>query len=208
MSTQIDRSTWPGENLYRLFRGFDRPQYQITTRLDASALMASGLPVFRTAIWALGAGLHAVPALRLRFEGDVDSGPVTLHDRIGISPTIAQPDGSFAFTYLDWHEDRGTFDAAAAAKIEAARKGAPFDPDAGGLAVSYFSCLPWLDYTSLDNALPHKDDCIPRISWGKIVPKGAGFDMAVTLEAHHALVDGRAMCDFFEAAQTALAELG
>ena len=70
--------------------------------------------------------------------------------------------------------------------------------------VAYLSCLPWLDYTSLDNALPSANDCIPRVSWGKIVPKGDGFDMAMTLQVHHALVDGLQVGQFFEATQTAI----
>jgi chloramphenicol O-acetyltransferase type A len=71
--------------------------------------------------------------------------------------------------------------------------------------VAYLSCMPWLDYTSINNALPHADDCIPRVSWGKIVPEADGRQrMAMTIEVHHALVDGRQVGDFFAAVQAAL----
>lgn len=193
----IDMATWQGLDVFRLFRGYDRPHYAVTARVDVSALKSSGLPVFRTCLWVIGAALHVVPELRLRFQGDV----VTDHDRMDLSPTIATPDG-FRYTYLPWHPDRATFDAEAATRIAAVRAGAPLnaDHDHRG-AVAYLSCLPWLDYTSLDNALPGPDDCIPRISWGRIVPTATGHDMAVTLQVHHALVHGEHVGQVFAALQ-------
>lgn len=204
MSTKIELDSWPGAAQFQLFRGYDRPHYATTARVDVSALKASGLPVFRSCLWAIGAALHAVPELRLRFVGD----EVTRYDRIQLSPTIAVEGGDFRYTYLDWDPDRSTFDAHAAERIAQVRAGAPLNANAGELqAVGYLSCLPWLDYTSLDNALPGPEDCIPRVSWGKIVPKGSGFDMAVTLQVHHALVHGVHVGQFFETLSDALTAL-
>ena len=64
--------------------------------------------------------------------------------------------------------------------------------------------MPWLDYTSINNALPGPDDCIPRVSWGKFVDQGRRWDMAMTLEVHHALVDGAQVGAYFAAVQAAL----
>ena len=71
-------------------------------------------------------------------------------------------------------------------------------------AVAYASCMPWLDYTSLNNALPGPNDCIPRVCWGKICDQGDRWDMAMTLEVHHALVDGEQVGNYFAAVQGAL----
>ncbi len=71
--------------------------------------------------------------------------------------------------------------------------------------VAYLSCLPWLDYTALDNALPGPDDCIPRVSWGRFHEDSpAAGRMAMTLQVHHALVDGLHAGGFFTAVQGAL----
>ncbi len=203
MTLNIDLTTWTGAEAFRLFRSYDRPHYAVTARVDVSGLKRSGLPVFRTCLWMIGQALHAVPELRLRFRGD----QVELHDRIDLSPTIATPDG-FRYTYLQWHPDRAAFDADAAARIAAVRAGAPLNANTGAQdAVAYLSCLPWLDYTSLDNALPGPDDCIPRVSWGRIVSTSAGHDMAMTLQVHHALVHGQHVGQFFTAVQTGFADL-
>ena len=48
------------------------------------------------------------------------------------------------------------------------------------------------------------DDCIPRVSWGKFVERDGRWDMAMTLEVHHALVDGAQVGAYFTAVQEAL----
>ena len=100
-------------------------------------------------------------------------------------------------------------DAHAAPRIAdaAAGKDLPPNTEAGDLDLAYLSCLPWLNFTAHDNAVPSAEDCIPRVSWGKIVPKGAGWDMAVMIQVHHAVADGRAVGQFFEATQEAFASL-
>jgi chloramphenicol O-acetyltransferase type A len=204
----VDLATWPRAEQFRFFRTYDRPHYAITTRIDATRLMAArktrGLSPFRTCLFAIGAGLHAVPELRMRFRDD----QVTLYDHLKLSPTIPVENGDFRYTYIPFHPDPDTFDAEAKRLIEEVRAGTPLNANDGTVAdVAYLSCLPWLNYTSLDNALPGSDDCIPRVSWGKIVPKGTGHDMAMTTQVHHALVDGAQVGAFFQAVQTALDDL-
>ena len=202
---KVDLETWPRAQQFHFFRTFERPHYAITVRIDVTQLMAhrkaQNISPFRHAIYAIGSGLHAVPELCMRFRGDV----VTRYDRLQLSPTIPLDNGDFRYTYLQFDPNRTAFDAHTSAKIEEVRAGAPLNANDGSVQdVAYLSCLPWLDYSSLDNALPNADDCIPRVSWGKIVPKGDGFDMAMTIQVHHALVDGRQVGQFFEATQDAI----
>ena len=202
---RVDVATWSRREVFKLFRSYDRPHYAITARIDVSRLMrdrkATGLSPFRVTMYAIGAGLAEVPALRMRFRGDV----VTQYEDVHLSPAIPLDTGEFGYAYLPWQPDRATFDADVAKAIAAIRAGQPLNANQGQIEnVAYLSCLPWLDYTSLDNALPGRDDCIPRISWGKIVPTGNGHDMAMTLQVHHALVDGRHAGVFFDATQAAL----
>jgi len=204
-ATQVDLANWPRREQFQFFRGFDRPHYAITTRLDVSRLMllrkSQGLSPFRTCIHAIGVGIHAVPELRMRFRGDT----VTEYDRVQLSSTIPLDSGDFRYAYFDFDPNRAAFDRAATTRIEEVKRQTSLNANDGTTDdVAYLSCLPWLDYSSLDNALPHADDCIPRVSWGKIVPKADGYDMAMTIQVHHALVDGRQVGEFFEATASAL----
>ena len=206
-ATEIDLATWDRAENFRFFRTFAQPHFAITARVDVTALMASrtanGTNIFRGCLWALGAGLNASPDLRTRFRGDV----VTQFDRINVSPVVSMPDGSFRFAYIPWDPDWPTFDVRADAIIADIRAGTGLNPDESATdAVGYLSAVPWVDFTSLANAMPGPDDPIPRVAWGKIVPKGDGYDMAACVELHHAIADGRHAGQFFDATQTALSQ--
>jgi chloramphenicol O-acetyltransferase type A len=206
VAVEVDLATWARADQFRFFRGYAKPHYAVTARVDVTRLMArrveAALPVYRTCVWAIGAGIHAVPELTMRFRGD----RVVRHDRVELSATVPLADGNFRYSYLPFHADRATFDAEAARIIAEVAQGGDLNANSGERDdVAYLSCMPWLDYSSINNALPHADDCIPRVSWGKIVDEGAGrHRMAMTIEVHHALVDGRQVGDFFAAVQAAL----
>lgn len=204
MARVVDIDTWARAPQYKLFRNFDRPHFATTVRMDVTALMAAkaarGVSPYRACLYAIAAGLHDVPALCTRFEGDV----VTQYDRIALSMTVPREDGSFGFGYLPYDPDFAAFDAAAKAEIDRART-APVEPDKDGRTdLAYLSCTPWLDYVSITNAMPSREDCIPRISWGKIVAKGDRFAMSMSIEVHHAIADGLHVGAFFDAVQKAL----
>lgn len=197
---EIDLSTWPRANQFRFFRNHQRPQFAMTARVDVTRLMvakAGGQSVYRASVHAIGAGLHAVPELLTRFRGNT----VTRFDRIDLSLTVPLADGNFRYACVAWQPDRAAFIAAVAALAIPAGSG--LDADPSRLDVAYLSCVPWLDYTALTNAMADADDCVPRVGWGRIVPDGARFTMAMTLEVHHGLVDGRQVAAFFAAVQAA-----
>jgi chloramphenicol O-acetyltransferase type A len=200
----VDLETWPRAVQFRFFRNYERPHYAVTSRLDVTRMMArktGGVSPYRASLWAMGEGLHAVPELLMRFRGD----DVVRHDGIEISMTVPQQSGTFGYAYVPHHPDFATYDADCAARIAAVAAGKELGGNTGQRDdVAYASCMPWLDYTAINNAMPHKDDCIPRVSWGKIVDHGGRHDMAMTLEVHHALVDGEQVGAYFAAVQGAL----
>lgn len=204
----IDQSKWSGAEQFQLFRTYDKPHYAVTSRLDVSRLIdvhkPNGVSVYRAALFAIGVGIHWVEELRMRFRGD----QVILHDRVDLSMTVPAEDGTFSYGYVTFHPDFAQFDDLAKHAIDAAKSGtlAPNTGQRDDLA--YLSCMPWLDYTSINNAVSGPDDCIPRVSWGKFVKEADGaWRMAMTLEVHHALVEGHKVGLFFQEVQHALDEL-
>lgn len=203
---EIDLEGWSRAGQFRLFRTYDRPHFATTARLDATALMTLGKPrgvsPYRAFIHAIGAGIHAVPAFRMRFSGD----RVFEYDSISMSATVPRPGDSFGYCYIPFIENWPEFDLSCKAAIEATARGTDLGANTGErLDLAYLSCLPWLDFTALDNALPGPDDCIPRFSWGKLVEGADGrWSCAVAVQVHHALIDGLQVGQFFEAAQACL----
>lgn len=202
----IDLDDWSRAGQFRLFKTYDRPHFATTARLDVTGLLTrakpAGVSPYRAFIHAIGAGVHAVPALRMRFRGD----RVMQFDEISLSATVPRPGDSFGYAYIPFIADWRQFDEGCKAIIEETAKGADLAPNTGErLDLAYLSCLPWLDFTALDNALPGPEDCIPRFSWGKFVQSAPGaWSCAVAVQVHHALVDGLQVGQFFEAAQAGL----
>lgn len=203
----VDLEHWPRAAQFHFFRTYEKPHYAVTSRLDCSHLMkrkARGISPYRACLYAIGSGLHAVPELCMRFRDDV----VVRHDRITLSMTVPTDAGSFGYAYVPFVAEFTRFDAQAKALIDAAAKGGALQANSGERDdLAYLSCMPWLDYTSINNALPGPDDCIPRVTWGKFVDHGGRWDMAMTLEVHHALVDGAQVGAYFAAVQAALNDL-
>ncbi|GGL51417.1 chloramphenicol acetyltransferase [Wenxinia marina] len=204
--TEIDLATWDRAEHFRLFRSYERPHFSVTSRVEVTrfreARRLRGVSLYRATLFAVGAGIAATPALRTRFRGD----RVVRHDRIDLSMSVPRPDGTFGYGYVPFDPDFGTFDAEAASRIAEAEKATALGANDGAARddVAYASCLPWIDFTSVTNALPGPDDCIPRIAWGRITAGGGRLTMAMALEVHHALVDGRDAGRFFDAVQSAL----
>ncbi|WP_421856122.1 CatA-like O-acetyltransferase [Oricola sp.] len=203
---EIDLQSWPRAETYRLFRSYGKPHYAITSRIDVTRLVTelkpAGASPYRACLYAIGAGVHAVPELLTRFRSET----VVQHDAVELSMTVPRDDGTFAYAYVPFEPDWPSFDRNSLTLMEAAAAAGGLEPNTGFRDdLAYLSCLPWLDFTAASNALPGPDDCIPRISWGRFVDDGSGrHSMAVAVEVHHALVDGIHLGQFFAAMQAAL----
>lgn len=203
----VDLKTWPRAAQFRFFRTYDKPHYAITSRLDVTHLMkrkSDGISPYRACLYAIGAGIHAVPELCMRFRGD----SVVAHQMITLSMTVPTEAGSFGYAYVPFIANFDVFEEQAQRLIDKVAKGGVLQANSGERDdLAYLSCMPWLDYTSINNALPGPDDCIPRVTWGKFVKRDGRWEMAMTLEVHHALVDGAQVGAYFETVQGALADI-
>lgn len=203
----VDLDQWPRAAQFHFFRTYNQPHYATTARLDVTHLMgrkAAGISTYRACLYAIGAGMHAVPELCMRFRDDV----VVAHDAVTLSMTVPTDAGSFDYAYVPFETDFARFDAHAKMLIDEAAKGSTLRANSGERDdLAYLSCMPWLDFTSINNALPGPDDCIPRVTWGKFVERGGRWEMAMALEVHHALVDGAQVGAYFSAVQHALDQI-
>lgn len=140
--------------------------------------------------------VHAVPEMRMRIKGK----DAVLFDTIHPSYTIMKNNGVFDTCRHEMSHVYGEFYARGAEAI-ALRKcheddGEEFNDDRIDLV--YISSLPWLDVTSMTHPLPlgdHENLSIPRISWGKYTEKDGRYTLTFHITAHHALADGKELCD-------------
>lgn len=203
----LDLSTWPRREAFEYFRGFDKPYFNVCTRLDAAPLKAAvaarGIGSFSLACHYVALRLaNQQEPLRLRLEG----GRVRIHDSLQGGATVLRDDESFGFAYLEPHADWAAFAAQGARAIAAVRhRNAAFEPRVDDTAVIHFTTLPWIAFTSFSHARNWgREDSVPKISFGRIEPDGARLWLPFSVEVHHALMDGLHVGRYIEGMEAVL----
>ena len=210
MGTYLDISTWPRRDAFEFFRGFDKPYFNVCVRLDVARLKAAlaardggGLSLACYFIALRLANAHQ--PFRLRLE----NGRVRVHEVVNGSTTVLRDDReSFFFAEFDHTTDFTAFAALAGAAIDAARTmRASFEPKADDVARVYFTSLPWMHFTSFSHARNWKrEDSIPRFALGRTQAEGGRLWMPMSIEVHHALMDGVHVGRYVQAFEAALRE--
>lgn len=205
----LDLDAWPRRDAFDYFRGFDKPYFNICVRLDVARLKQALAAAHRGGL-ALAyhfIALHLANALepfRYRLEG----GRVRVHPQVDGSTTVLREDGSFGFADLAYHADFARFAAEGAAAIAATRSGRPpFEPKPDDSARIHFTTLPWLHFTSFSHARNWgREDSVPKLAFGRIDVDGAQAWMPLSVEVHHALMDGLHVGQFVQGFEAALRE--
>jgi chloramphenicol O-acetyltransferase type A len=190
----LDFERWARRDTFDYFRGFDKPFFNVCVRLDAAPLRAA-----LTARGGGGLGLACYfVALRLANEHEafryrIEGERVRVHAAVDGSTTVLRDDGdSFGFADLDYVSDFDRFVERGRAAIETARRThAPLDPRPDDTARIHFTTLPWLHFTSFSHARNWgREDSVPKFAFGRADSDGTRLWLPLSVEVHHALMDG------------------
>ena len=188
----LDLGTWPRRATFEFFRTFDKPYFNVCVRLDLTALVAlkgrlpGGLMLaYHHLVMRLA---NEIEPFRYRVDGDC----VRVLDVVHASAAVLRHDDSIGFAYLDYDPDPVAFAAAARPVVAAVTRGdVPFDPGLDQSAHLHFTTLPWIDFSSFSHARNWaREDSIPKFAFGRLQPEGDRWKMALSIEVHHALMDG------------------
>lgn len=207
MPRYIDLDRWPRRGAFEHFSRFDKPYFNVCTRVDVAPLKA--------AVAGSGGGISlacAFLALKLAnasepFRLRMEAGRVRVFDQVRGSTTVLRDDESIVFAYLDaaggWRE----FVAQASASIAAARDpGSSFDPRLDDPALIHLTTLPWVHFTSFSHARNWgREDSVPKLAFGRLAADGERLWMPLSVEVHHGLMDGLHVGRFIEAFEAAAA---
>ena len=196
----IDLSTWKRRDHYLWFRKYERPFFSVTVEVDVTETWnrsrKPGTPsFFLSSLFLMLNAANAVEAFRLRLRPR----GVWRHDRIAVGPTIMRRDETFGFVRLEPANTLQQFTARGNRAIaKTAVQTGLTSPKKNRDDIVFHSVLPWMRFTSFTNALPGKGDSIPRIVFGQCARDRRRMKMPVSVEVHHALVDGLDVARFFE----------
>ncbi len=205
MRSLLDIDTWSRKDQFRFFSRFEEPFFGVTVPIQCGhayqICKEQGHSFF---LYYLHASLKAVnetEPFRYRIEND----QVYVYDKVNASPTINRPDGTFGFSYMDYHPNFLVFSEYAKGIMEKVRNTTGLIPAVSGENVIHYSSIPWLNFTSLSHArsFSFKDSC-PKISFGKMTEQNGIQQMPVSVHVHHALMDGFHVAQFVDRFQELL----
>jgi chloramphenicol O-acetyltransferase type A len=209
MPTHLDLEAWPRRDAFEYFRHFDKPYFNVCTRVDVAPLQRfiaqRGRGGLALAYHFIALTLaNRIEPFRYRLDGD----RVRIHPQVDGSTTVLRNDGSFGFAELAWVASFDSFAAQAGAAIAATRSGhPPFEPRPDDQACIHFTTLPWLHFTSFSHARNWgREDSVPKLAFGRIDVEGSRAWMPLSVEVHHALMDGVHVGRFVQGFEAALLE--
>ena len=199
----LDTETWSRRDLFRLFKEYDAPSFNVCADVDAGRLLdfarARRLSFFVTYHYLSTKAANELEPFRYRLRG----GRVLVHERVDAGAVLLLADESFTFVYFDYTEDFAAFHESAVAIVERARAEPPgLDARAERDDLIYHSVIPWVSFTSISHARDsRRQNGIPKIAFGKYREAGGRVSMPVSVEVHHALMDGLHVGRYFERLQ-------
>jgi chloramphenicol O-acetyltransferase type A len=209
MPSYLDTESWVRREQFHFFKDYDQPFFNVCVPMDVTELLGlsrsrEGLPFFLLYHYLALRAANEVEPFRYRLRGD----RVLVHDRIHMGTTVLLDGERFTFCYFEDEDDFPRFAEKAKAELEALRAGeGRLEPRDDRDDMVHCSVLPWLPFTSFSHARKRNpEDSVPKIVFGKYSDEGGRFRMPVSVEVHHALMDGVHVGRYFELLQSYFAQ--
>ncbi|HPH97524.1 MAG TPA: chloramphenicol acetyltransferase [Anaerolineaceae bacterium] len=186
----IDMQTWPRRQHFEKFNAFDYPQFNLCANVDITAWTAwikpLKIPLTMSFVYLIARAANEIPEFRTRIHGQ----EVVVHELVHPSTTVLADNDTFSFCTIPFAEPFSAFAVQAAERVAAAKKQPALD-DGGRDDLLFLSSIPWVSFTGLVHPIHmHPVDSVPRISWGKFFADGENWKMPLSVQVHHALMDG------------------
>lgn len=198
----IDIGTWPRREHFRVFSTFDHPHFNMCANADLTTfdqyLRKRDFSFTIAIVYVLARAANAIPEFRYRIR----SGGVVEHEVVHPSTTILADEDLFGFCTMEYVEEFALFAANAAERINAAKLHPTLEDEAGRDDLLFMTAIPWVSFSSFMHPMQlHPADSIPRFAWGKFFEDGNYLRMPLSVQAHHALMDGIHMGKFYAEVQ-------
>lgn len=202
----IDLEHWPRRKHFEFFRALDYPHFNLTATVDISKTYSyckiHNFSLFKTVVYLAATAANAVPEFRQRIR----DGQVVEHAVAHPSVTVMSEGDLFSFCHVIYTPDFQQFLVNMAHAIATVRNAPTLEesPERED-DVLYMTSIPWIAFTGVTHPIHmHPVDSAPRIAWGKFFEEGGTRNMPLSVQAHHALVDGLHVARYFQRFQDLL----
>ena len=207
MPRSLDIESWNRRHHFDFFRKSEDPFFNLCTEVDVTKLfqrvdsLENG-SFFLASLWISLIAANQIESFRYRLDGD----SVLVFDTVDCGSTVLRDDQTFGFGYFRYTTDYAEFATRGEKEVARVRKqrGELVEPSSD-LGMIYYSVIPWVSFSSFSHARNRgARDSIPRIVFGKHHRVGEFRKMPISVEAHHALMDGLHVAQFLDSMQNQL----
>ncbi len=201
----LDIDNWSRKDHYNYFKQLDYPHFNICANLDITVfydyIKEQEMPFFISLLYVATKAANQVKEFRYRIRED----GIVVHDVVSPSFTVMTEGDVFSFCTTKYMESYSDFSSNAADAISNVKHNISIEDEPGRDDLLYITSIPWVSFTSITHPIQMKPtDCIPRISWGKFYEENGKKKLPFSVQAHHALVDGLHVGQYYQSIQELL----
>lgn len=194
----VDIENWNRKDHYNYFRQLDYPHFNICGNVDITNfytyIKENKLPFFISVLYAATKTANSIKEFRFRIRED----KLIEHENVSPSFTVMTEGEIFSFCSVNFVDKYSDFKADALKEIEKTKNNVSIEDEPGRDDLLYITCIPWISFTNITHPIQMNPvDSIPRISWGKYFEQNGKIKLPLSVQAHHALVDGIHVGKFF-----------
>jgi len=208
MDHYLDLANWSRHELFQFFISYSNPYFNVCTSVDVTKLMSlvrerPGVKISLAIHYFALRIANEIEPFRYRLKDE----RVFVYDVINGGTTVLLPNESFAYAYFDYERDFEAFITGMGKAIDDIRTGNGKLKPTMRDDVIYHTTLPWISFTSFAHARTRgRGDSVPRIVFGKFARENERMMMPISVEVHHALMDGLHVGRYLSRLEEALAD--
>jgi chloramphenicol O-acetyltransferase type A len=195
---QIDIQTWSRREQFSVFSMYDHPHFNICANVDLThfhpVMKRHSLSFSAAVVYLLTRTANSIPEFRYRIRGQ----GVIEHEVVHPSFTVLLSRDVFTYCEVQYTEEFPRFIERVSERIAFVKEHPTLANEPGRDDFLFMSAMPWVSFTSVMHPLNlNPPDSVPRIAWGKFFEDGQTLKMPLSVQAHHALMDGIHLAEYY-----------
>ena len=188
---------------FEFFNAMDQPHFSLTANVDISTLLPylkeQGISFTPAIVYLITRTGNEIPAFRWRIRGEAVVEHAYAHPSFTVLTEVSDV---FSFCYVEYAPDAMDFVSRAKAAIQRMQVEPEMEDDPDRDDYFFLSSIPWVSFTNIQHAMHYSPaDSVPRITWGRYFRQGDQVLMPLSVQAHHAVVDGQDVGRYFNRIQ-------
>lgn len=202
---ELNIDQWKRKKQYEHFKNLDYPHISVCANIDITNfynyIKTKRKPFFISFVYVATKTANLINEFKYRVRDE----KVIVHDVVSPSFTIMNDDEVFNFCPVEFSEDFNEFVSRGTNEIDRRKKFVDLKDEPNRDDFLFITSIPWVSFTSMSHPIHMSPvDTIPRIAWGKYFKENEKIKMPLSIQAHHALVDGVHIGMYFEKIQQIL----